>query len=292
MQSFGELFEIGKGFLNTEKYQKAIEFFSRAIEEDINSSEAHELRGVAWFKIFNIDEALKDTSKAIEIDKKNHQAWYNQGELLRFRKEYEKAKLSFQEANNLYPDSLSYLTGLIQTNGALKKYDEAIQYCNEILNDKPADYIALYYRGLYLSRQLKYTEAIKDYLKIIEIGKRNSGIYNNLGFWYIKVNDLRKAENNLSVALQFNATHPYALDNFGHLKYLKGNYKMALELINKSLEIDPSNSYGYKNRALVYIRNNQKELALEDLKKASSLGYGEEYDNEVDLLLKNEFDIG
>ena len=75
----------------------------------------------------------------------------------------------------------------------------------------------------------------------------------------------------------------------GFVMYLEGNFKKALELINKAIEFDASNSYSYKNRALVYLKTGEKELALHDLKISKSLGYKEDYDNEVEDLLTKEF---
>lgn len=292
MQNETELIEIGIGLLETHKYKKSIEIFTQAIQINPINSEIFELRGIANFKLFAIDEALSDTSKAIEIDVENHRAWYNKGEILKYKAEYEEAEYCYRQADKIYPQSLFYLTGLIETTLAQKKYAETISFCTQILNDLPADIIALTKRGFAYSQQLNYQAGINDYLKLVELGKRNATIYTNLGFWYGKLGLLKKASNNLSVALQINPTHPYALNNLGYVNYLEGNNKKALELINKSLEIDPSNSYAYKNRALVSLKNGQKETALIDLNKAKSLGYTEDYDNEVAELLKNEYGIG
>jgi regulator of sirC expression with transglutaminase-like and TPR domain len=55
----------------------------------------------------------------------------------------------------------------------------------------------------------------------------------------------------------------------------------ALLCINQALDIDPSNSYGYKNRALVYLKMGKRDLAVADLQKPKLLGYTEDYDSEV-----------
>ena len=291
MESETEIIEIGTGFLESFKYKKAIEFFTRAIEINPSNSQTFELRGIAWYRILEIENALADISKAIELDKQNHNAWYNKGEILKYKKHYTEAELCYKEADYIYPGSFFYITGLIQTSLALKKYPEAIKYCNQILKEEPADHIALYNRGIAYSKQINYQLAINDFLKLIETGKRTPTNYSNLGYWYSKIGELRKASNNLSVSIQLNPNHPYAINNLGFVKYLEGNYKDALELVNKSLLIDSSNSYAYKNRALIYLKTSQKKLALEDLSKAKFLGYAEDYNNEVNELLKIEFGL-
>jgi len=286
-----ELMNIATGFLDTNKYKEAIEFFTKVIDINPANSQAFELRGVAWYNLNDPERALQDSDLAIQVDNENHPAWYNKGLLLMHKELYTDAEFCFKEADKLYPDSLSYITGIIQTTFRQKKYEASIHYCNQILKEYPADKIALKYRALNYAAQLKYMPAIKDYLKLIEVGKPTAGKYNNLGFWYSKVGDLKKAHNNLSVSLQLNPTHPYALDNMGYVKHLMGDHTKALELINQSLEIDPSNSYGYKNRALVYLKLGKREEALKDLQMARTLFYTKMYDTEVDDLLQKEFGI-
>jgi tetratricopeptide (TPR) repeat protein len=289
MQTEEELIKFGVGSLDTNKFIKAIEYFTQAIELNSKNSETFELRGIAWFKIFNIEQALHDTIKAIELDIINHRAWFNKGEILKYKKEFIEAEFCYIQADKLYPDSNFYLTGLIQTSKALKKYQQSIEFCNRILNERPSDAISLYYRGMSYAGLLNYPYAIKDFLKLIEIGKKTATNYNNLGYWYSKIGELKKARNNLSVALQLNPTHPYALNNMGFVMYLEGNFQKALELITRAIEIDASNSYSYKNRALVYLKINKRELALHDLNISKSLGYKEDYDSEVEDLLMKEF---
>lgn len=289
MQTERELINIASGFLETNKYLKAIEFFTIAIELNPLNAESFELRGIAWFRIFDIEKALTDITKAIELDPDNHRAWYYKGDILKYTKQAQDAEICYLKANELYPDSLFYLTGLIETGVALKKYDNALNYCNQILNEKPADKIALYYRGFINSMKKNYKAAIKDALKLLEIGQRTATNLNNLGFWYSRIGDRKKAYNNLTLALQINPTHPYALNNLGFVWYLESDFKKALELITDSIEIDPSNSYAYKNRALVYLKMGIKELAFDDLTKANLLGYSEDYDDEVNEIIKINF---
>ena len=210
MQSETEFLNIGTGFLDTFRYKKAIDYFTKAIEINPKNSQIFELRGIAWFRIFNIDQALNDTSKAIELDEENHAAWYNKGEILKFKNEYEAAEACYNQANKMYAGSFFYLTGLIQTCYSQKKYNETIEYCNQILNELTTDDIALSYRGLAYAKQLNYTLAIRDYLKLVETRKPDATNYCNLGHWYSKIGELKKAYNNLSVSLQLNPTHPYA----------------------------------------------------------------------------------
>jgi len=229
---------------------------------------------------------LLDLSRAIELDSTNHSAWFNKGEILRFRKETKDAEYCYWQANSIYPDSFDYITGLVRVHITLKKFRDAITYCNRILNEAPANHIALYNRGFCYGKLKMFKEAIKDFLKLIETGRETATNFSNLGFYYSLTGDLKKAQNNLTIALRLNPTHPYALDNMGYVYFKLSQDDKALEFINKSLQIDPSNSYAYKNRALVFLSQNRMEEAKSDLAMAKTLGFADDHGDEVDELLK------
>lgn len=286
MNSEKELFDIATGLLDTFKYQRAIEFFTKVIAINPSNAEAFNLRGISNFKVYNIEQALADLSHAVELDPSNHSAWFNKGEILRFRKDIKEAEYCYRQANSINPDSLDYVAGLASVHMRLKKFRDAITYCDRILIESPADHIILYNRGYCYGKLKMYDEAIQDFLKLIDIGKKTATNFNNLGFYYSLNGNLQKARNNLSVALQINPTDPYALDNMGYVYYKLSQFTKAIEYINQSLQIDPSNSYAYKNRALVNLSLNKMDEALSDLKMAKTLGFADDHGEEVDELLK------
>ncbi|MBS1663812.1 MAG: tetratricopeptide repeat protein [Bacteroidetes bacterium] len=285
------LLKIAVGFLGTNKYKKAIELFTQVIEINPASAIAYGHRALALFKVLDVEAALKDVGRAIVLEPHYHDSWFTKGEIHRHRKEYGEAEECYKHADRLCPRSFYYLMGLVKATSAQKKYGDSIAYCNQILEQRPDDHMALHYRGLAFARMGKFQSAINDYLKLLEIGKQTAGNYNYIGFWYSEIGDFKRADNNLSVALQMNPKHPYALENMGRVCYLRGEYKRGLELVNRSLEIDPSNSHGYKNRALIYLKIGERQLAMEDLKKARGMGYAEDYDREVEALLQIEFGL-
>jgi tetratricopeptide (TPR) repeat protein len=75
----------------------------------------------------------------------------------------------------------------------------------------------------------------------------------------------------------------------GELEYKRQNYQVALEHINRSLELDMSNAYAYKNKALVYLALHQKAGAKENLEIALELGYTQQFGQDVELLMQEHF---
>jgi regulator of sirC expression with transglutaminase-like and TPR domain len=57
--------------------------------------------------------------------------------------------------------------------------------------------------------------------------------------------------------------------------------KGALKDVNKAIELNPYNSYAFRNRALIYLTMKEKEKACEDLHAAVRKGFTEEFGYEV-----------
>jgi len=73
-------------------------------------------------------------------------------------------------------------------------------------------------------------------------------------------------------------------NNRGFAKYKLGDYKGALEDIDLSISLLPNNSYAFRNRALVHLAQNEKELACADMQKALDLGFAQSYGDEISKL--------
>lgn len=143
----------------------------------------------------------------------------------------------------------------------------------------------------------KPDSSILFYNKIIAKETKKLTYYNNLGFLYIKLKRYDDAVNLFTKAFKIIEDDKKNVDNtksiigllysnMGYSLYAKKDYKNALKNLDKSVLNYPSNSYVYKNRALVYIALKQPDKACDDLNHAIALGFADQYGTEVDDLLK------
>ncbi len=63
-------------------------------------------------------------------------------------------------------------------------------------------------------------------------------------------------------------------------------YDKAIVDINKSIDMYPTNSYGYRNRALVYLALDKQEESCRDLAAAEYYGFATNYGEEVKQLIQ------
>jgi len=279
--------DIGNGFLETSKYQMAIEYFSKAIDAIPEDAEAYDLRAIVWFRLLEIENAINDLETALQVDPEYHIAFSHLGEIAIAKNNYEQAELYYSKALEIFPDNLVYLSNLALVKLNLKKDLECLEVCNNILKDYPSDKWALDCRGSVYLNQKKYSESIQDYIKLSHEDRDNAVVYNNIGYAYSKLGVIDKAKNNLNLCIRLKPDFAYAHDNLGYVYYLENNFQKALELINTSINLDPSNSYAFKNRALVYLKQNKLLQAADDLKLATELGFTKDYGDEVEKLLES-----
>ena len=79
--------------------------------------------------------------------------------------------------------------------------------------------------------------------------------------------------------------NPYTHNNLGLVMAKLGDIELGFDLIRKSIDLHPGNSYAYKNRAKLHIMNRDYKRAKNDLLEAERLDYASDYDNEVEVLL-------
>lgn len=291
MDTFNKI-EIAQGFIDSGKYQKAIDYLTDYISNNDSESLAYIHRGYALFCIAEIDKAIADLTHAIAINEKADLAYWYLSQIYVQKTDNIKAKEYIIKAIEIDKENLFYIGDYAIIEQNLKNYKRSIDLCNQILSSFPADTFALNARGYSYLCQNDFKNAIADFERVLIENPHDCFTLNNLGFALSKNGAHKKAYKYLQLAIQIEPTFSYPHDNLGYLFYLDHDYAQALKNINKSIDLDPSNSWAFKNRALVYIALGDNDKATTDLYRAKELGYAEEYDNEVNELIEKTKNIG
>jgi tetratricopeptide (TPR) repeat protein len=282
-------YEIGIAFLDNSDFKKSIEFLTKSIEEDPDNSEAYENRALAFYYLQDDFNALNDLDKAIELDPTNQNALVNRALQYSNREDWDKAITDFLAAHEIYNESVDVLENLVYCGLRKRDFVFAQKYVNEFLKINPDDKWAKIRSADVACGLKEYDKAIKIVSGILREDPANAVLLNYLGYCCMKVGKLEESEYYYKTALTYDPEFAYAIDNLGHLEYLRKNYHKAKELINRSIDLDPSNSYAFKSRALVYIAEENKDAAFIDLKHAETLGFKEDWGEEVEELLEAHF---
>ena len=165
--------------------KQVIEDFTKTIELNFRSEDSYFQRGIAkslWAQneeekieegecqesIKKYKEAIKDFTKAIELNPKNDKYFYKRGECQESLKKDKMAIKDFSKAIELNPknDKYFYKRGVFQES--LEKDKKAIKDFSRAIELNPKCIKYFYKRGEFLLSLKKYEEAIEDFSVVIE----------------------------------------------------------------------------------------------------------------------------
>jgi len=99
-------------WLRIKQVDKAIADCNRAIDLGSHDPRARVLRGMAWFDKKEYDKAMADETEAIRLDPQNAFAYYARGSVWSMKKEYKNALADLGESSRLDPENPASANGL------------------------------------------------------------------------------------------------------------------------------------------------------------------------------------
>ena len=111
----------GSNLVNNEKYNQAIDVFSKAINLDPLWAEAWNKRATVLFLSGEFEKSQKDIDKVLELEKRHFGALAGQGLVNIHLKNYEKAIESYKKAKEIYPSMKSPDMMIKQIKELIKK---------------------------------------------------------------------------------------------------------------------------------------------------------------------------
>lgn len=187
-------------------------------------------RGDARWRKGNLDGAIADYTKAIELDPKLAIAYFDRGAVRQHKDDLE---------------------------GAIADYSEAIE-----LSPNLAD--AYLYRGILLSDKGSLDSAFVDFNKVIELNPRSAPAYNHRGVARTRKGDLDGAIADYNKALALDPGDADAYYNRGNVRNGRGEWGGAIADLTQVIKIDPRIAEAYNYRAWSYLILNRNDLASRD----------------------------
>jgi len=195
----------------------------------------------AGARAFNGDMngAIGDCTRAIELDPKSEPAVYKRGALKLQKGDYDGAIADLSRAIELSPNIADYYSdrGLAKlrkrdNDGAIVDFTRAIE-----IDAKNA----IAYRNRALAKDIKKDAdgALADYNRAIELDPKNAGAFNNRGDIKKAKGDLDGAIADFTRAIGLNDKLAIAYKNRGEAKQAKGDSAGAKEDLKHAGELDP-----------------------------------------------------
>lgn len=140
---------------------------------------------------------------------------------------------------------------------------EKIALLNQVIDQEPKNFDALFHRGIAKNDLADYYGAILDYSKIL-IYKPDADTYYNRGNSKYSLQDYIGAKNDYENALKLDSLFMDSRYNLACVKYFLEDYLGSIKDLNKIIEVGPTNSKIYTQRANALLALKKYKLALQD----------------------------
>lgn len=321
--SFLSLFTLGQAYFLTpegKSSDEALDLFTAAIEsapqepecvvegviyETVALSWAYYYRGGVYHYQGDLDQALSEVNKAIELDPDYTRAYRGLGTIYRALGDLEQVEAAYTRGlereidsenkvilytnrGQVYADNGDLELALSDFNEALRldptyargyasrcktyrlkgELDMALADCNKALEVDP-DYAWAYsQRGLVYKDRDELDEALADYDRATRISPDYAWPYNHRGAIFADKGKMDEALEQFSKAIELFSDpkdQAVAYRNRCNTYRLKKDFDRALTDCDQATELDPTNILAYDHRASIYRYNGDYDKAIEQL---------------------------
>lgn len=229
---------------------RAIADLNKAIELDPNSVVAFENRGTLFVRSGKPDRAIEDYDEAIRLDPNYAQAHADRGVAYYIKGNYARAIENYSEAIRLDPKHAVSYSNRAAAYKKAGRNDRAIADQSEAIKLEP-DRAEFYdNRGLSYAHNRDYDLAIADYDKAISL-KKEAKFYTNRGDAYQFKGNLDRAIADYGDAITLDPTFALAWNNRGAAYKRKGDLEAALSSYEQALKLNPRMTTAAENRTAI-----------------------------------------
>ena len=163
------LFYIGNAYLQTKKFDLAIDYYKKTISSDQNHFNAYNNLGGTLLTLGRYKEAIEIFKKTINIKPDFSDAYSNLASCYHNLKQYEDSILNYNKAIKLNPKNFAAYNNLGSTYKEINQNENAINNFNIAKKINPDYYIAYNNLGNHFQEIKLYEDAIKNYKKVVEL---------------------------------------------------------------------------------------------------------------------------
>jgi len=262
-----------------ENFDESLEIYDRILKRFSNYTYALLGRGDTYYDLKEYKLARKDYKSAIKINENIERAYNQIIDTYLSENRLAKAIKWARRVLELFESANNYLR-LAHCLSLQEQYEEALAIldkCEAIYPNELHDIIIR--RGLIFDKLDRPQEALDNLLSgVNELSQKDSfwnipHIYTTISLIYANhFNDAENAMKYCQIALKLDAEFPRAIKHMGDLQlYVNRDYKAALTLYDKAININPNDSLAYIARAQVYRYLKKYLRANRDYKKALTL---------------------
>ncbi|MBE9511913.1 MAG: tetratricopeptide repeat protein [Bacteroidetes bacterium] len=269
-QSAKKHYKAGVVYIESKKFEFAIDEFTKAVELDPDFAKAYIERGKLYDKAGNKEAAIEDFSKAVIFEPKNKELFYYLGKCYNEAGKYNKALVALNRATNFAKRELPPRQEKIKTLLALEKFERAREVADSALVIKDNS-LNNYYMGVISVKLEELDKAEKFFNKSISQSRYFVLAHLDLADLYRNREQLDKALTHCNYVLNLDKKNIRAYHIRSDLYVKQLEYPNGINDISRIIILDTDNPKWYALRGSYYQQFNQHLNAINDYSVAISL---------------------
>lgn len=251
---------------------KALVDLNRAVELAPGEVDSLTSRGAVLMDKGNLDQAIADFTKAISLNIADSSAYYNRAMVLGKLGQGAAALDDYGTALKINPGDTRTLNSRGQLLQQMGEFEKAMADFNAALAVDPADVKTFNNRGLLLMATGELDRAVADFDAAILVHPKDAVTHINRGLALSAKGDSDRALADLDQAIGLKPDESRAFNNRGIIRAQKGLRELAVADFNRALELNPRSAEAYVNRGLILLQAGDGGSARKDFAQACQLG--------------------
>jgi len=217
---------LGTIYMQQGKVDQAIPEFQIAVRQRPDSTTFNNL-GVALSLKGKIDEAIKCHKKAIQLDPRNAEAYYNLGNIFYSQDNFKKAIGEYEKAVSINP---KYTKAHINLGVSLMEegwLDQAARHLAEALKIEPNNVMAHYNMAAVMTEGDWLEEAVKEYRQVLQLQPQDANVHCALGDVLVKQARYEEAAAEYNEALRINPQNSQAQEGLKKISSMQHSEQPA-----------------------------------------------------------------
>jgi len=215
----------------------------------------------------NEAESILDTAETLEPS--NVDLYIAKGSILSKRKKHHEALKQFHKSKSLSDDPVDVYPFIAFEYQCLGKFYDAIKYLSEFLAVEPEDDIAIFNIAYCFERLDAYDDAVNFFLKLIEQTPYCEITWYQLGLFYNKNKDYKKAVWALDYAILIDECFTAGYHEKARSLTQLGEIKEAIKTYHTTFDFEEATGYTYLKIGLCYKQLSMYKQAIRYFTKAS-----------------------
>ena len=230
---------LGKIKFDDNDFEGAKEIFTQ-IGKNSQNPEILNYLGLFELENMNFIQAIKDFSKAINLDKSNSKYYFNLGNAYFYNGWIDESQKAYQKALYINPENFDYRYALAYLYYDKKDYIKAKKEIDAILEINPQHSQARVLKALLLAEDKDLLGAKSILEENIQNGYDDDFTKSSLSKIYTKLNIFNRAEELVSEMIANNPENLNYLSDLAEIYISQKHYDKAIELADKILELNPN----------------------------------------------------